>query len=527
MTTYALSVTVAGQPFDMMTYVAQESLYGIFFKSAYDAFNLEGNVLTKVTDADYPGWSSVTPTSITRVGTTATVTMPSATNWQTGGQVIVSGASPSEYNGTFIITVSDSTHFDYTMLSAPASSPATGTITIKGGRTTVPGVVFLDGYFFVMDSNAVIYNSALNDPLTWGALDFITAAIEPGSGVALAKSQNYVVAFKEWSTEFFYDAGNPTGSPLSPVLSAFTQIGCVNGDTIAYLDENVYWASKSRQQGPGVYMMKELEQHKVSTPDVDRILAADGVTDAYAYGVRIAGHSFYVLGLRSSEVTLVYDASTNTWAEWTSLEAQSPKSCTIARVGDVATVHCAAHGYIDCSPVTISGASQAAYNGLKQINRIDADYFSFEVSGSPATPATGTITATGYDETYFKYSRYVNAAGRDLVLHEDTGALCEFSTSAYDDDGIPIAMKIRTPKIDNGSEEWKIIGQLRVVGNKSGDSAMIRWSDDDYVTYSKGRTVDLSSAQARIRRLGKFRRRAFELIHINPLPVQIAAFELD
>ena len=55
---------------------------------------------------------------------------------------------------------------------------------------------------FVMDTNAVIYNSALNDPTTWDALDIITAEKEPGAGVALAKSQSYVIALKEWSTEF-------------------------------------------------------------------------------------------------------------------------------------------------------------------------------------------------------------------------------------------------------------------------------------------------------------------------------------
>ena len=32
MTTYALSVTVAGQPFDMMQYNAAESLTGVFFQ---------------------------------------------------------------------------------------------------------------------------------------------------------------------------------------------------------------------------------------------------------------------------------------------------------------------------------------------------------------------------------------------------------------------------------------------------------------------------------------------------------------
>jgi hypothetical protein len=413
------------------------------------------------------------------------------------------------------------------MTGTPAASPATGTITATGGRTTVPGIVYLDGYFFVMDENAVIYNSGLNDPLSWGALDFITAAIEPGQGVALAKSQNYVVAFKEWSTEFFYNVGNATGSPLSPVLSAFTLTGCANGDSVAYLDETVLWVSKARQQGPGVYRMRELQQEKVSTPDVDRILAADGVSDVYAYGVRIAGHSFYVLGLRTIGITVVYDATNGTWAEWTSLTLQTPASCTITQTAGVATVSQTSHGYSDCDPVLIAGADQSAYNGIKQITYINANSYSFPVASSTVSPATGTITAAGYEETYFKYSRYVNAAGRDLVLHEDTGDLCEISDTSSDDDGAPIKLKIRTPKFDDGNEDWKTIGQLRVVGMKQGSSAMIRWSDDDYQTYSKGRTVDLSAAQARLRRCGKFRRRAFELIHIGSLPVQVSAFEID
>ena len=62
---------------------------------------------------------------------------------------------------------------------------------------------------------------------------------------------------------------------------------------------------------------------------------------------------------------------------------------------------------------------------------------------------------------------------------------------------------------------------------KQGDGAMVRWTDDDYVTYTKGRRIDLSAAQARLRRCGKFRRRAFELIHIEDLPVQLSAFEID
>ena len=526
MTTYALSVTVAGQPFDMMQYNVAGSLTGVFFKSAYDAFNFENNVLTKVTNADYPGWSSVTPTSITRSGSTATATLPSAVNWQSGSSVTVAGASQTEYNGTFVISVTDSTHISYEVTGTPAT-PATGTISIKGGRTTVPGVVYLDGYFFVMDTNGVIYNSGLNDPLSWGALDFITAAIEPGAGIAVTKSQNYIIAFKEWSTEFFYNAGNSPGSPLSPVLSAFSLIGCASGDSVASLDETVYWAAKARQRGPGIYRMKGTQQEKVSGPDVDRVLASDGMSSVYSYGVKIAGHSLYVLGLKTLGITLAYDATSDSWAQWTSLTARTPKSCTITQTGGLAVVSCTDHLYEDCSPITISGATPSAYNGVFQINYVDEDTFTYEVPSATSSPATGTITATGYDETYFKYTRYVNAAGRDLVLHETSGALCEISDSAYDDSGVPIKLTIRTPKVDGGNEEWKTLGQVRVIGLKQGGEAMVRWSDDDYASYSKGRRINLSDPQARLRRCGKYRRRAFELIHITALPVQLAALELD
>jgi len=81
--------------------------------------------------------------------------------------------------------------------------------------------------------------------------------------------------------------------------------------------------------------------------------------------------------------------------------------------------------------------------------------------------------------------------------------------------------------VDGGNEDWKTLGQVRVVGLKQGGGAMLRWSDDDYTSYNKGRRINLSDPQARLRRCGKYRRRAFELIHIVSLPVQLAALELD
>ena len=522
----ALTVTVAGQPFDIVPYLVSKNDYGIFFKSAYDGFYFYNMALTKITDADYPGWSVVTPTSITRSGAVATVTLPAAVNWQSGSSVTIAGCAQAEYNGTFVINVTSTTTFTFAVTGTPAT-PATGTITVKGGRTTVPGIVYLDGYFFVMDQNAVIYNCALGDPTSWNALDFITANIEPGSGVAIAKAQNYIIALKSWSTEFFYDAGNPVGSPLSPVMNAFTLIGCASGDSVANIDGTVAWVSKTRQKGRGVHIMAGLEQQKVSTPDIERILNADALISVYSYGVKISGHTFYVLGLKDSGLTLVYDFTSQSWALWTSMTAQATKPCTIVSADGVATVTCAAHGYSDGDPVTIAGASQAEYNGTQQVRYVDANTFKFAISGSPASPATGTITATGYDETYFKFTKYVYCAGRDLVLHETTGELCEITEAVYQDSGNPINFLARTGKIDGDSIERKTNSQLKVIGNKIGGIAMVRWSDDDYTTNSAYRPIDLSSEQARLSRLGSFRRRSYELRHVGNTPVQVAALELD
>lgn len=67
-------------------------------------------------------------TSLTRSGTTATADTSTAHGFTTGDSITIIGATPSGYNGTFTITVTDSDTFTYTV-SNTLSTPATGTIT--------------------------------------------------------------------------------------------------------------------------------------------------------------------------------------------------------------------------------------------------------------------------------------------------------------------------------------------------------------------------------------------------------------
>lgn len=107
----------------------------------------------------FPGGSAVTwypwngcgveTVTIASSGTTATVTLASHKVSGSGSYVTISGANESEYNGTFVGTKTGLNTYTYTMLSDPAGSAATGTITAQSpfdGNDEATGWPCLDGF---------------------------------------------------------------------------------------------------------------------------------------------------------------------------------------------------------------------------------------------------------------------------------------------------------------------------------------------------------------------------------------------
>ena len=76
------------------------------------------------------GYGAQTPTSVTRSGTTVTVTVPIAHSLKPDTWMRISGANQTEYNGDFFITPLSATSYSYQIATTPAS-PATGTIVSK------------------------------------------------------------------------------------------------------------------------------------------------------------------------------------------------------------------------------------------------------------------------------------------------------------------------------------------------------------------------------------------------------------
>lgn len=96
-------------------------------------------------------YMALTTSSITRVGTTATLTTSSAHGLLTGQQVVIAGATPSQYNGTYTITTTGISTFTYVMAGDPGGvATVVGTLTgppvkyphmIKWSDIAVPGAI--------------------------------------------------------------------------------------------------------------------------------------------------------------------------------------------------------------------------------------------------------------------------------------------------------------------------------------------------------------------------------------------------
>jgi hypothetical protein len=218
--------------------------------------------------------------------------------------------------GTYLVSISQ-TVSSTTINGGPASNAQASASLNSFPTNPVPGLVYLDGYVFAMDSQGQIWQSDNENPSAWGALNFTSAKSEADKGKAIARHLNYIVAFKEWTADFFFDAGNATGSVLSINQSAHMEIGCADGNSIQNPEQTLIWMGNVVEGGRAIYMLNGLSPTKVSTKAVETFLNASDLSGTYSWLYKIAGHTLYGLVLTDQNVTLVYDVTENEWHVWT------------------------------------------------------------------------------------------------------------------------------------------------------------------------------------------------------------------
>lgn len=399
---------------------------------------------------------------------------------------------------------------------------------------TARGVVYLDGFFFVMDTDGNIFNSAEEDATSWEATDFLAAQFEPDGGVALAKYNLYIVAFGEYTTEFFWNAGNATGSPLLPVQQGVMNVGCADGDTVGTIDSQVIWVAQSKSQGQSIAAGRFVAQLqgnsylKLSTPDIDRLLDADDFNDVDSTTFKVGGHSYYHLRLGSSSMSLVFDLSEQQWYVWTRRRdsfTTSISSVVIASGTATATMTSSwADG--DVGVVTGFTGTYTALNGTHNFE-VSGNVHKFPVTFSGTGTSTGTGTATGWTEDDFGVICAAGYQGRQILQDKSNGDLYELDITTYRDDSIYMDWSSRLMIVDKDSSSNKFAAWADLVSDRNSGNVLLRYSDDDCQNFTRYRKRSLAGDRTRWHRQGSYVRRSYEVRVTDNIPVRAEHLEID
>lgn len=196
----------------------------------------------------------------------------------------------------------------------------------------VPFPVFADGYLFLAKAGTGdIYNSDLNDPASWTPGNFISSELYPDDVQAMMKIGNYILVIGKDGSEYFYDAGNTTGSPLARYEGGSLPFGTVFPNSIAHNLDTVMFLANNDDGESAFKVVKGFTHQDIPANAVIRALATKWSIMTFngsqfrACFIRQNGELLYVLNIDgvtststvSLEDTVVASLLHKMWVEFT------------------------------------------------------------------------------------------------------------------------------------------------------------------------------------------------------------------
>ena len=327
----------------------------------------------------------------------------------TGKATCICETSPSNV-GTILVPSTDNTgwYYDNGSTVAVMTKISDGDFPGNAGFTLAGGFATMDGYNFIMDTLGNIWNSDLNSVTAWTATNFINANSYPDRGIGCIRQRDVIMAFGTESVQFYQNAGNPSGSPLSRIEARTLRVGCVSADAITTIEDTVYWAGSSPQGGMHVSAYGASGYKKISTPEIENILILAGATNISLTSVELYGDTFVIIN--ASSVTFVYCVEENSWHEWTTAAGRLWYKCAGVSSGSTQVVYAVSNVSTSGKVFTINPSSLVyldngnAFTARMQLSKIgEGDKRTFweelNVIGDQNT-ASSTLTIEYSDDDY-------------------------------------------------------------------------------------------------------------------------------
>ncbi len=335
---------------------------------------------------------------------------------------------------------------------------------------------FLDGYFIGLDAtSATMKISALLDGLTaWDAAQVAQRSTRGDKWVSMAIGHRLVYLFGTQSADIWYDSGI-SPFPLEPIQEAFMDAGGILAPaSVALGVQGPIWLGRSAK-GQATILRASLggTPERVSHYGLENMINGyTTLTDAVAFTYEDRGHSFYVINFPTANATWVYD---------------------------------------ELLPPALGWHQRGTWNA--PLMRFDC----------------------------WRPQYHCHAFGKHLVADRTSGAIYHLTASSYlDVDGEGIRRLRRAPAIVQ-ENKWIFydrfaldmeVGVGTITGNGANPVVMLRWSDDGGHTWSNEHQLSLGKIgeyvkRLELRRLGRARRRVWEVTMTDPVPGRIVAAYMD
>lgn len=179
-------------------------------------------------------------------------------------------------------------------------------------------VTYIDG-FFVFTSGQKIFHSELNDGLSYNALDFGEARVDPDSIKGQVVFNNQLFIFGSETIEAFQNVGGSTFA-FQRINGFVIPKGLRSQFSIKNFDSGVMFVGGEVNERPGVFYFSGAQPQRVSTIPIERELtklSAEELDSVISWVYAQAGAYFYSISLPSR--TFTFDSRSGEWHERTSL----------------------------------------------------------------------------------------------------------------------------------------------------------------------------------------------------------------
>jgi len=431
----------------------------------YLCYNTGSYLVLVDTSDDVTIISSIQVTSVSAANP-AVVTTTTNHGLSSGVKVIlrdVSGSTPDINDTAYTITVTSPNTF-----TIPVNVTVAGSNGNLGSfpANTLGTLVYMDTYIFTNLTTGPIYNCAPDDPTLWNSSWVITPQMYPGQWRAIARQNNFLLAFSDTTIQTFVTTNNSSGAPLENYESGAQQLGCVRANSIASDGQRITWVGTTQTGQATVYMMEGLTSpQEIATTQIKNLMASN-YGNGKASFIRTAGKNLYLLMSTEPDI-LVYDYDLNMWVIWE-----------------------------------------------RAVDTTAAEWVAFAAYQEPLNnPPSSVLFLLEYSGDIYRFTPE-ESTDRNMTATPGGGTAFEVA--------------VQTERLDFQTTNRKFVRRLELLADKTATTAnvMVSYSDDDYSTFSTERALDLSNSRAFLPLGGNFRRRAYKFSYTGTQRIRWQGFEL-